>query len=286
MESFKVLYEVLVKGEKVEVSDELLEQTLELASLNKVLLQFLRDLDLRGDLREREEMRYDMFIKAINEISGRLEGLNYAFFKILKPAYVPSDIDLLIDNTHLVSAISKLKELGYVTEVIEPYCITLSSPRSIIDLYLHPTMGGVIYLDGKRLLEFRREIYFNGVRIPALEGYVEALVSAAHAIFKERIYTLNDYLVLAKLSSNKTFKLAEELGCVETLLFAFKLNDSVEKGYLTLPYKVPLPLWLNILGSKVLRDPRARASLPNIIKALRDPRAGKLIFSKIFRRSY
>ena len=70
MKSFEVLYEVLVKGEKVEVPDELLEQTLELASPNKVPLQFLRDLDLRGELREWEEMKYEMFIKAINEISG------------------------------------------------------------------------------------------------------------------------------------------------------------------------------------------------------------------------
>ncbi len=288
MKSFKVLYDTVVEKKYVgELSDSILRQALKLASLNKVLLQFLRDLGLKGSLRDKEEGRFRSFIRSVNEISNSLRGLNYVFFKILKPAaYVPSDIDLLIDPTHMITALLRLEGLGYRIKVVEPYCVTVSSTGSLVDLYLHPTLGGMIYLDGGKLLHFRREIYFNGVRIPVLKEYVEALVSAVHALFKERIYTLSDYLVLTEMSSKETLELAREHNCLKSLLLAFKLNDEVKKGSLPLPYKVPMSLWIAYVGYKIAKDPIARSSSLNIIKALKDHRIGRLALSKITRKSY
>jgi hypothetical protein len=50
---------------------------------------------------------------------------------------------------------------------------------------------------------------FNGVEVVSLESYAEALVSAAHAVYKERIYTLNDYFTVKEWTTEETFKLAK-----------------------------------------------------------------------------
>jgi len=79
-------------------------------------------------------------------------------------------VDILVERNHACSAASRLKELGFRVEVVEPYCVTLTSRRvhlkkyrgrgvdhyaatryrrAIVDLYVHPTLGGVAYLDGR-----------------------------------------------------------------------------------------------------------------------------------------
>ncbi len=283
---FRALYRVLT-GEARELAPEELKEALRSASLNKVLLQFMRELDLQGSIREREEKRLRLFLAGVQEVSKRLEGLNYAFFKIVKPvAYVPSDIDVLIDWGDLASALSRLRESGYEVVVVEPYSVTLSSGESVLDLYVHPTLGGIIYLDGGGLLRSKREVEFNGITIPALDPSAEALVTAAHAIFKERLYTLNDYFVLDKMSSPATLRLAEKCKCVDSLEYAFRLNSRVEEGSLILPYRIPLPVWLKIIGSKIKKDPLTRGSSLNMVRFIRGREIGRHVMSKLTRKTY
>jgi hypothetical protein len=127
---------------------------------------------------------------------------------------------------------------------------------------------------------------FNGVEIMSLESYAESLVVASHAIYKERIYTLNDYFTVNRWTSKMTIKLAQELRCEEALKVAINLNEKIRLGTLETPYKIPLPTWLAILTRKLRRDSLTRTTSINMLKTLVNKRAGKLLTSKLMRETY
>ena len=257
------------------------------ASKNKVLLQMLRVLNIQGPLRESQEHDMGRTLKVVQALSRLLKNHDYAFFKLIKPiSYVPADVDLLVDASQARKAVKDIIGLGYRVEVKDPYCITLTRGASIVDVYIHPSLGGVIFIDGKKLLEHVNIKEFNGVEIRALESYAEALVAASHAIYKERIYTLNDFFTVEKWTSKKTIRLAQQLECESALQAAINLNRKIRLGLLETPYKIPLPLWLTILIQKFQTDDITRATSPNILKTLTNKRIGKLLISKLTRETY
>jgi len=257
------------------------------ASKNKVLLHVLRVLDIQGPLRESQEQGMRRTLKVVRILSRLLKNHDYAFFKLVKPiSYVPADVDLLVDVSQARKAVKEIIGLGYRVEVKDPYCITLTRGASIVDVYIHPSLGGVVFIDGKKLLEHVNIKEFNGVEIRALESYAEALVAASHAIYKERIYTLNDFFTVEKWTSRKTIRLAQELGCESALQAAINLNRKIRLGLLEAPYKIPLPSWLVILMQKFQIDDITRATSPNILKALTNKRIGKQLISKLTRETY
>jgi hypothetical protein len=257
------------------------------ARKNKILLHMLRTYNIEGPLRERQELGIRKIVEVVQTLSKLLKEYNYAFFKLIKPvSYVPEDVDLLIDEGQAEKAAQEIMRLGYTVAVKDPYCITLTKGNSIIDLYIHPSLGGAIIIDGQRLLEHRCPMEFNGVEIMSLERYAESLVAASHAIYKERIYTLNDYFTVDRWASRKTIKLAQELRCEEALKVAIYLNKKIRLGILETPYKIPLPTWLAILTRKLRRDSLARATSINMLKTLVNKRSGKLLTSRLTRETY
>ena len=271
------------KSSNVSLSPSLVEHAIR----NKVLLQLLRTLDINDSLREKQERGYAVIVNEVERISHALKGLSYAFFKLIKPiSYVPADVDLLIDVNHVKSATHEIMGLGYRVAVKDPYCLTFTRGDSIIDLYVHPSLGGVIIINGQRLLEHSCTMEFNGVEIRSLEGYAEALVAASHAIYKERIYTLNDYFTVEKWASKKTLKLAQELKCEEALKTAIELNWKIRLGALETPYKIPLPTWLIMLSRKFQTDNLTRATSKGMWKTLTNKRIGELLTSKLTRETY
>ena len=144
----------------------------------------------------------------------------------------------------------------------------------------------MIYVNTDKLFEYKEEIEFSSIEIQTLNPSAEALVTMAHSIYKERIYTLNDYITVSKWISKKTFRLAEELKCIKALMISMEINKLVDSRKFILPYKIPLPLWIKILTNKVIEDDITRATTINLIKSLRDRRAGKQIISKLIRQSY
>jgi hypothetical protein len=181
------------------------------AGKNKILLHLLRSLNIEGPLREQQESGIRKIVEVVQILSKLLKEYNYVFFKLIKPvSYVPADIDLLIDESQAEKAAHEIMRLGYTVAVKDPYCISLTKGDSIIDLYIHPSIGGAIIIDGQRLLEHKCPMEFNAAEITSLERYAEALVVASHAIYKERIYTLNDYFTVDRWTSRKTIKLAQE----------------------------------------------------------------------------
>jgi hypothetical protein len=216
-----------------------------------------------------------------------LREYNHAFFKLIKPvSYVPADVDLLIDEGQAEKAAHEIMRLGYTVAVKDPYCITLTKGDSIIDLYIHPSLAGATIIDGQRLLEHKCPMEFNGAEITSLERYAEALIAASHAIYKERIYTLNDYFTVDRWTSRKTIKLAQELRCEEALKISINLNRKIRLSILETPYKIPLPTWLAILTRKLRRDSLTRATSINMLKTLTNKRAGKLLTSRLTRETY
>ncbi|MHA1833584.1 MAG: nucleotidyltransferase family protein [Candidatus Baldrarchaeia archaeon] len=285
--TFYILYKALLAGKKIDVEPQLLDGILRCASLNKVLLHFLRVIDFNGGLREAEERRLDKIAWVVERIVRRFKNVDYVFYKLVKPVvYVPSDVDLLVNRKHIHLAVSMLRDLGFRVELAEPYCVTMISRNLVVDVYVHPTIGGMVYLDGERLLEYRRTAIFCGLEVPTLEDYVEALVAAAHAVYKERIYTLNDYFTVSEWVLRKSFDIADELDCLQALRFAMNLNRGINDGLLETPFRIPVLSWLVLLWEKFYSDGLTRVTSPNILRALRSQRSGKILFSKLTRISY
>jgi len=149
-----------------------------------------------------------------------------------------------------------------------------------------PSLGGVAFINGQRLLEHTQTKKFNGVEVRSLESYAEALVAASHAIYKERIYTLNDFFTVDKWTSKKTIILAQEPRCENAIKVALNLNRKIRLGLLETPYKIPIQFWLAMLLQKFQGDSLTRATSANILKTLKSKRAGKLFISKLTRETY
>jgi len=278
----------ILEGKKFNPETELeLKPLIELATNNKILLQLLTILDVKGSLRKHQEKAMKRTVHVVDVLSKTLNNFDCTFFKLVKPVrYVPSDVDILVKLNEANKVAKKVKELGYRVVVKEPYCITLVKGLSIIDLYAQPTIGGVAYMDGQAILEHTKLAEFNGVEVRTLKGCAEVLVVAAHAVYKERIYTLNDYFAVKEWVSDRSFKLADELNCRPALELALNLNRAVEKGFLQMPYRLPLPAWIILLLRKLCSDHLTRATSINLLKAMQDPLAGKRIISKLTRRTY
>jgi hypothetical protein len=254
---------------------------------NKILLHLLRALNIQGSMREQQESGISKVTKVVQILSKLLKNYNYAFFKLIKPiSYVPADVDILVDESQAEKATHEIIRLGYTIAVKDPYCITLTKGDSIIDLYVHPSLGGAIFIDGQKLLEHTCIVEFNGAEVKSLESYAEALVVACHAIYKERIYTLNDYFTVERWANMKAIRLAQELKCEEALKTAMSLNRKISLGALETPYRIPLPMWLAILARKLEKDKLTRTTSINMLKSLTNKRAGKLLTSKLTRETY
>ena len=280
----KILIDIL---QDKRVSHTNIDILIDSASKNKVLLHLLRVLNIQGSLREWQESGIKRVIKVVQVISKLLKGYDCAFFKLIKPvSYVPADVDLLVGIDHVNKIVKDIMTLGYKIAVKDPFCVTLTRDDSIIDLYIHPSLGGVIFLNGQKLLEHTCTKEFNGVEVRSLESYAEALVAASHAIFKERIYTLNDFFTVEEWMSKKTIRLAQELSCEDALKVAMNLNRKIRLGLLETPYKIPLPLWLALLIRKFQRDSLTRATSVSMLKTLTNKRVGKLLKSKLTRETY
>lgn len=259
---------------------------IEHAAKNKVLLHFLRRTGLEGPIREAEERRRLAIERAAASVAERLSGLNYALMKFVKPvAYVPADVDVLVSAEDAPFALRRIEGLGYRALVREPYCVTLTG-SAIVDVYLHPCMANVPFMDGEGLLRRAREVRLDGVRAMALAPEAEAVVAAAHAVYKEQLFTLNDYFTIREWLTEEALEVAREARVEPALSLAVSLAERVERGEIEAPYKIRLPSALVLLASKFARDALSRASALRAALKLRDARLGAHIKSRLIRGSY
>jgi hypothetical protein len=156
-------------GQKTEVD---LNPLIDFASKNKVLLQLLIKLDIKDPLRRSQEEAIENVVRLVEVLSSNLDGFRFAFFKLVNPvSYVPADLDVLVKSEEREEIIRRIDGLGFKVEVKEPLCITLVKGPFIVDVYVNPTLGGMIYMDGQELLNHVCIKDFNGLRIKSLESY-------------------------------------------------------------------------------------------------------------------
>lgn len=279
----------LIKSLDSGVVDGDVEELVELARLNKVLLGFLRRVSCEGSLRAAEESRYEQYVSEVAGVLKRLEGLDYALFKFRKPVeHVSVDIDVLVRSEHLQRAVRELRKAGFITEVIEPYTVTMVKGRTIVDLYTYPSFAWVVYLDGERLLEEVEDVKVEGIDNPvrALTKEAEVVVVAAHAIYKEHIYLLADYYVVKHWLSGRALRLAEELRATEAIRESLELNNQIERGMVEAPVNLSLTKIAKILTTKFVRDSNFRATSLNTIKLMTRKRTINQLVSRMRRKSY
>lgn len=271
------------------ISEGCIDELVELARLNKVLLGFLRRIDYDGPLKAGEEDLYERYMFEVAKVSEALSSLDYALFKFRKPIeHVSVDIDVLVRYEHLLKAIKALTSKGFRIEVSEPYTVTMIKGETIVDLYTHPSFAWIVYLDGGRLLEETETIDMGltGVEAKALTKDAETIVMAAHAMYKEHIYLLSDYYVTREWLSRKALGLAEELKAEEAVETALRLNKQIERGQVEAPVKLSPVQVAGVLARKFVGDPDFRATSINLLKSIARKRAAQQLVQRIKRKAY
>ncbi len=265
-----------------------LEALVELASANKVLLGLLRRAGVGGRLRALEEARYRRFAKGVAEVARALSGLDYALYKFRKPVeHVSVDVDVLVGAGDVGEAARRLVSRGFRVEVVERYTVTLRRGSAIVDLYTHPSFAWVIYLDGSELMRCCAEEFdFEGASVRGLTREAEAVVSAAHAVYKEHVYLLLDYFTVGEWLTRRALRLSEELGVADAVRVCRALNDLVDRGLAELPYRLPAGLLAEVYLRKLAGHPHFRGTLLNALRYLATRRVGRAVRWRLTRKTY
>ncbi len=289
---FRLLLDLVSKKSEVNALSQCpsyLQDLLYLAKLNKVELEVAIRLGVRDEVSKLLD-KYGRVVRFACAVSRVLErcGVKFAFFKFLRPVrYVPSDVDLLIHVDHVKTAVKALCALGFRVEVVEPFTVTLRCGEYVVDVYVHPCVAGsVCYLNGEVLLEHVYHVDMCGINVPCLRPYAEAIVVTAHALYKEHIVTLNDYLTFKKWFNDRAEKLSRELKCETAIRYMRSLVDLVEKGCLVLPYRLPLAHAVQLAIDKVCKDSLTRSTLLLSISKLRDRRLLNQVVVHLTRETY
>jgi len=277
----------IINGLAKPLPDEVEELT-EIASLNKVLLGFLRAANISGATRDLEEVKYRRYVGSVLEVAESLKDSNYALYKFRKPIeHVSVDVDVLIDYRDLSRAVRKLASRGFRVSAFEKYTATLVRNTTIVDLYTHPSFAWIVYVDGSKLLDCCVEEFdFEGHVVRGLTQEAEAVVSIAHAIYKEHLYLLIDYFTSREWLSKRALRLSVELNIENGVKVATQLNKLIEGGLVELPYKLPLTLVIKTYLSKFAEDPKFRATTLNILKYISTKRVGGSIKWRSTRKTY
>jgi len=256
------------------------------AKKNKVLLQLLRKIDEQGALRVKEEKSYQETMAALGEIARCLTGLRYSLMKFNKPVlYSPADIDLLVAHDEVPEAVRRLLALGYLLRSNEPFCVTLEK-EVILDLYAHLCAANVPYIDGQILLSHVRETDIAGLPLPSLEKEVESMLAASHAVYKEQLFTLNDYLTFNGWYGPLTEDLAREAKVEPAIRMSEVISKQVREGRLELPYRLGLAEVSSVFSRKLLEDGRTRVSIAYALPTWTSPQFVRRVLGRRGRSAY
>lgn len=282
MEYFKELYNLVVRGEEPDSS--VIPSVLELARLNRVYLHSIKALGL---VDRDEEERLERITSLLSEVVSALQGVEYVVHKLVKPVlYVPPDVDLLVCFSDFPEALRRLLQRDFKPVAVDPYSTTLARGSDIVDLYIHPSTGYFIFLDGVKLLNYATTGEFNGVEAPMLPGDVEALITIAHAVYKEWLINLNDYVTVREWLTGRTVELAGEMGVTAAVEYFMNVVRRVECGELALPHKIPVILVAMLSARKMLRDPVPRSLTLRHALSVFNRRYVHLLHNKLLRVSY
>ncbi|NIQ06680.1 MAG: nucleotidyltransferase family protein [Candidatus Korarchaeota archaeon] len=286
---------------------------LELARKNKVPLLFLKKINTLQREQTIYERRYTQFLQMLHFLATSFSriGLHYTLIKTLKPfSYVPSDIDILVERKKdLRKAVSRLREAGLKVSDEGKNETTLFSEKYTlnVDLYLELNVIDFIYLNKAHLFKHTFPKKIHASEIWTLQPPAELVVVAAHALYKEQMFTLSEfYTFIAYLhhieegktiASNTRTQIAynlmlhfvyELLKCLTTERQRSKegrVSNRVLAEKLKLPQKVSFNLLLKAFWEKIF-DKYAFVTFFEGLKHLLTPNFYKNLISHTYRETY
>lgn len=287
------------------------EEMKKLAGSNKVSLLYSLACGYKAnDLMARNRLLTD----TLTEISALFNsaGIKYSIFKTLKPfPTTPSDIDVLLSGEDLGRAQSLLLSLGYKETARDAYSITMEK-EMIVDLQQQPSVSGVPYLPKDLLIENATVKRINGIDVHTLGPEAEILVIASHSLYKEQMFTLNDYysvtILAEQIAFSKLLNLANGAYVLEALqivvglcsqitesVFSKKLRISELDLFLqspkarriyTMPVKFPLSMIISLLIHRARKDEAVRRKIVFAILGIAKPRQMFKLLSHLTRKTY
>ncbi len=282
-----------------------------LASLNKINLLYAQLTQSKDE--ESLSQKYNETLKTINEISNDFNdnGLNYAIFKTIKPfPYTPSDIDILIGYKDLEQAKTTLSRRGYNSIAKDIFCTTMHKDMNI-DLYLEPSVANLPYLSSTILMQEKKATRLvDGSNAATLCNEAEFIAVSCHSLYKEQMFTLNDFITLALLAEgaqiSKVIEIANNLNVLDAVMLVSGLSRTIIDELMIVPKIARLFENLNVpkipvsgmphkfsattvskmLFKKIMHDRQTRKYVPRAVIANLSRRQVKKFIEHIRRTTY
>lgn len=292
-----------------DLNETVVEHLYRNAMLNKVNLFFLELMHKKGwRLFENELNRLRThyrkavsLIELLADLFAQL-GVHYSFFKTLKPhPFTPADVDVLIPSKHDFARVHKaLKMNGFRVLAKDAYGVTLLRENCTlnVDLYSHPSVSNLVYINGGLLSEHIISAKFEGINVQVLDPIGEITIVASHAFYKEQMYTLSDHLtisnLLLRIQPIELLVFAKKAKVRFAVSTALSLSDTIQKathhlmphleealsalakeGFpmyrprcppLKMPHHYPLTVVARGLFEKVTSERLARSTLPSALR--------------------
>jgi hypothetical protein len=206
------------------------------AERNKVLLEFA-ERTYAAEIINSEKRKLQKVAEVAAEVHEALKDVDHVFIKLVKPVrYVPADVDVLTSRPKKAAA--NLVRRGYKLVVKEPYTITLRKNGVNVDLYLHPSVGNIVFLRAEQLYGEVRQADFHGVKLPALKPPAEAALAIAHAVYKDGEVTLNDIVTYLRWRE-ETLEKCREWKCLDAAGHYLAALHDVLTGRAPVPRLIP-----------------------------------------------
>ena len=214
------------------------------AAKNKISLLYLNALDRHGKLNElkpeykEQQARYPIFLEAIARVASILDAarIEYVVFKTIKPhPALPSDVDVMVLNSHYKESIRALLKVGYtplLSEVINTAALTSEgdyekateilckstygkthiSPTGStfidgecnvhIDLQKDLAVSYVIYMDKSKFTQHLISTGLpNGIKVKTLAPELDLATVIAHSLM-EQTYSLGEFYTFSHYLSD------------------------------------------------------------------------------------
>jgi hypothetical protein len=299
----------VIQGMKVQGSDELLK----LATLNKIALLYSKSLQADGLYKELAP-KHELLLETVKDVTSvfNQNSINYSIFKTLKPfPTTPSDVDVLLSKQDFARAEMLLTSGGYRQVANDAFTSTLTKKMNV-DLQIQPSVSNLPYLSKTFLMENteRRNLGELEVNCPTTEA--EIIVIASHSLYKEQMFTLNDYYTITLLAEradiDNLINLAKKAKVLEAVRLALTLCSNITQSVFnvelqvsrigrtlgfsnttmpkTLPVKFPFSLVVKLLAIKACKDEEMRRMVAPAIMRLATPGQLKRLISHITRSTY
>lgn len=234
---------------------------------------------------------------------AQADVVEWAIFKTVRPfPFTPSDVDVVVLTDGGARPLaSGLRARGYSPAGGAPYTITLCDPQHDvgIDLYQEIASSRFVYLDRATLRPYRTWQVQGGVAVPLLQPVAELVAILAHAVYKEQLFTLADYLTLCSYGQtfgpadwDELLNLARANGVRQAVVWCLRVAKGVAHvlgdvlpwpealdgavGVALLPRTVPYRL-LNpgmlaaAIAERVAVSPLARHSIARLVAQVLNP---------------